>query len=109
MIVLFVAWLSGWCIFYRLPFITNLTSAKRFDTNVSIIIPVRNEANTLPKLLQSIQRQTIQPREIIVVDDASTDGTAEIAKNLDATVFSNDREQDGKAVCLLVRCNKGPK
>ncbi|MGM0318623.1 MULTISPECIES: glycosyltransferase family 2 protein [Enterococcus] len=106
MIVLFVAWLSGWCIFYRLPFITNLTSAKRFDTNVSIIIPVRNEANTLPKLLQSIQRQTIQPREIIVVDDDSTDGTAEIAKNLDATVFSNDREQHGKAAACWLGATK---
>ncbi|MBE6173864.1 MULTISPECIES: glycosyltransferase family 2 protein [Enterococcus] len=102
MIVLFVAWLAGWCIFYRLPFLAKTAPTTRLATSVSIIIPVRNEVNTIPKLLRSIQKQTIQPQEIIVVDDASTDGTAEIAKRLGTVVFSNDREQHGKAAaCWL--------
>ncbi|MCX7949375.1 MAG: glycosyltransferase [Treponemataceae bacterium] len=42
----------------------------------SVIIPARNEERRLPGLLQSLKEQTLQPREIIVVDDGSTDGNA---------------------------------
>lgn len=47
--------------------------------NLSIIIPARNEALTLPDLLTDLGCQTIRPLEIICVDDASTDDTASIA------------------------------
>jgi glycosyltransferase involved in cell wall biosynthesis len=46
---------------------------------VSIIIPARNEEVSLPACLQSLIAQTGIDCEIIVVDDASTDRTAEIA------------------------------
>lgn len=46
---------------------------------VSIIIPARNEARRIPILLESLQAQTSQPYEVIVVDDHSSDQTAVLA------------------------------
>lgn len=43
---------------------------------VSIIVPARNEVTNLPHLLASLLKQDYPQYEIIVVDDASTDGTA---------------------------------
>ncbi len=42
---------------------------------VSVVIPAYNRAHLLPRALRSVQTQTVKELEIIVVDDASTDGT----------------------------------
>ncbi len=42
---------------------------------ISLILTVLNEAGSLPRLLDSIARQTRAPDEVIVVDGGSTDGT----------------------------------
>lgn len=41
---------------------------------------VRNEAESLPQLLDSVLRQTLLPDEIVIADGGSTDGTQEIAR-----------------------------
>ncbi|MBI3078842.1 MAG: glycosyltransferase [Deltaproteobacteria bacterium] len=46
---------------------------------VSILIPARNEAATLGPCLRSLLAQTVPAREILVVDDQSTDGTGAVA------------------------------
>ncbi len=48
--------------------------------SLSVIIPTFNEEKYLPHLLSSIQHQTVQPKELIVVDAFSEDNTREIAK-----------------------------
>ena len=48
--------------------------------DVSIIIPVYNVAEFLPKCLDSVINQTIDNKEIIVVNDGSTDNCYEILK-----------------------------
>ena len=48
---------------------------------ISIIIPTKNEEGYLPRLLESIKSQSVQPAEIIVADNHSTDNTIEIAKS----------------------------
>ena len=54
-------------------------------TSVSAIIPAYNSASTIIRALQSVATQTLAPQEIIVVDDASTDSTREIAANFAST------------------------
>jgi hypothetical protein len=48
---------------------------------VSVIVPARNEEACLALCLESLVSQTGMDFEIIVVDDASTDRTAEIAQS----------------------------
>jgi 4,4'-diaponeurosporenoate glycosyltransferase len=62
---------------------------------VSIIVPARNEEHNLPTLLRSIASQPLKPREILVVDDGSTDRTAEFARRLGATVIASQSLPDG--------------
>jgi len=47
---------------------------------LSIIVPTKNEEQNIVKLLDSISNQTLQPSEIIIAD-ASTDNTAEVARS----------------------------
>lgn len=49
---------------------------------VSIIIPVYNCGEYLPRCVDSLVRQTYRSLEIILVDDGSTDGTPEICDRL---------------------------
>lgn len=46
---------------------------------LSVILPARNEELRLPALLESLKHQKQKAQEIIVVDDGSTDRTAEVA------------------------------
>ncbi|HEY5667999.1 MAG TPA: glycosyltransferase family A protein, partial [Candidatus Saccharimonadales bacterium] len=48
--------------------------------SVSIVIPAYNEERHLRACLQAIAKQTIQPLEVIVVDNNSTDRTAQVAR-----------------------------
>lgn len=47
---------------------------------VSVIIPARNEARNIERCVRSILATAYSPIEVIVVDDRSTDGTAEIVE-----------------------------
>jgi glycosyltransferase involved in cell wall biosynthesis len=53
--------------------------------SVSIIIPVYNERNTIQRLLDRVAVCGVDIKEVIVVDDASTDGTREVLDALPAT------------------------
>lgn len=64
-------------------------------SSLSLIIPARNEAHNLPRLLESIRSQPNPPREILVVDDDSTDATAEVAARAGATVIPSRALPDG--------------
>jgi glycosyltransferase involved in cell wall biosynthesis len=52
---------------------------------VSLVVPVRNEEESLPALLESIRRQTLRPAEVILVDGGSTDATVRVAQAMAAT------------------------
>ena len=62
---------------------------------VSVIIPARNEAQNLPRLLESLAAQSVKAAEIIVVDDGSTDRTAELAGALGARVLPSQPLPEG--------------
>ena len=51
---------------------------------ISVIVPVYNCGEYLRRCVESLQRQTYEALEIILVDDGSTDGTAELCDSLAA-------------------------
>lgn len=59
---------------------------------ISIIIPVKNGANYIKQALEAIHKQNVN-KEIIIVDDGSTDDTADIARNYDCTIIKNEISQ----------------
>jgi len=50
---------------------------------VSVVIPTLNEAGNILEAVATIQKHLTYPKEIIIVDGDSTDGTKEIVKKLD--------------------------
>jgi glycosyltransferase involved in cell wall biosynthesis len=55
---------------------------------ISVVVPVRNGAGSLPALLNSLAAQDLEADryEVVVVDNASTDRSAEVAASHDARV-----------------------
>ncbi len=51
------------------------------DPRISVIIPVYNGERYLVEALESVLAQTLKPIEIIVIDDDSTDESANVAKS----------------------------
>jgi glycosyltransferase involved in cell wall biosynthesis len=74
---LLVRWLLGWVLGLRLPLLP--PGRPGGATACTVLIPARDEADTLPHLLAALDRQTLRPLEVIVVDDHSSDGTAAAA------------------------------
>jgi hypothetical protein len=47
---------------------------------VALVVPLRDEAGSLPELLRAIEGQTVAPRQIIFVDGGSRDVTVELLR-----------------------------
>lgn len=60
---------------------------------ISIVIPAYNEEEFIGACLNSITKQTVKPEEVIVVDNNSTDATAEIAKQYDFVKLIHEKRQ----------------
>lgn len=98
MLILLVATLALWAAGFLLsPRLRPWEDAGVPDAtpSLSIVIPARNEQHNLPTLLESIAGQSVRPREILVVDDGSTDRTAELARQLGASVLTSQPLPDG--------------
>ncbi len=67
--------------------------------NYAVIIVTRNAINRIGKLLTAILQQVLPPEKIIVVDNASNDGTAEFCKNIDISnlIIIQNSENTGGA------------
>ena len=50
------------------------------NCELSIIVPVYNTAQYLPQCIESILKQSFKNWELILIDDGSTDGSAEICE-----------------------------
>jgi len=77
-ISLLVRWILGWLLCIRLPRLPE--AAADHPPSFSVLIPARNEEITLPHLLAALERQSLRPLEVIVIDDHSSDGTAACAR-----------------------------
>lgn len=56
--------------------------------DASVIVPAYNAVNTISRALNSVAAQTLLPREVLVVDDCSSDETVSVVEKL-ATTFPN--------------------
>jgi glycosyltransferase involved in cell wall biosynthesis len=58
--------------------------------SVSVVIPAHNAERTLGRVLRALAEEVPDVRDVIVVDDASTDATGDVARAAGATVVRND-------------------
>ncbi|NQX88076.1 MAG: glycosyltransferase family 2 protein [Halioglobus sp.] len=72
---------------------------------LTVVIPCYNEINTIEKIVDAVSRSTYSDKEIIIVDDCSTDGTKEMlqqsitSSGLVDKIFYHDKNQ-GKGAAL---------
>jgi 4,4'-diaponeurosporenoate glycosyltransferase len=85
--LLMVFWIFGFLLLWRIPLLWRKDLAGLPPAGISVIIPARNEGNRLIPLLQSLEEQSLKPREVILVDDHSEDSTAEIGKRSGSLVI----------------------
>lgn len=64
---------------------------------VTVLVPAYNEADSVGDTVRSLLAQTCQPAEVIVIDDGSTDDTAEVARAAGARVVAPSRNTGSKA------------
>ncbi len=65
--------------------------------DVTVIVPAYNEAPSIADTIRSLRAQTVPPRDIIVVDDCSTDGTGAVARALGVRVVKPRANTGSKA------------
>ena len=87
-------WLVGWAIFWRIPVLGGVPVSADASM-VSVVIPARNEEATLPVLLAFLSQGSGRLREVIVVDDSSTDRTADVAREFGATILASGPLPEG--------------
>ncbi len=76
--------------------------------DVSVIVPVFNEAQNLGQLLDRLQSLHLPNAEMIVVDDGSTDGSSEIAEKRGARVIRHPYNiGNGAAIKNGIRAARG--
>jgi len=56
------------------------------DFQISVVIPAWNREHYVAAAVRSVLEQTLPPLEILVVDDGSTDGTAEVVRAFGGSV-----------------------
>ena len=80
-----------------------------FKPKISIIIPVYNQLNYTKECITSIKEFTNTSYEIIIINNASTDGTAEYLANHEDCVTISNQENLGypKAINQGIRVAKG--
>ena len=92
-IFLIIAWLIGWLLFKNINFLRSKQLEGDEEFSISVIIPARNEEHNIRKVLGTLEAQTYKPKEIIVVNDNSTDKTELIAvsyKNISVVSLEKD-------------------
>ena len=69
---------------------------------LSVIIPCYNEINTIEEVINKVKNTSIQSKQIIIIDDFSTDGTREFLNSLKdesiKVVLQNRNQGKGAAI-----------
>src|SRR5436305_12505065 len=59
--------------------------------SISAIVPVWNSRDLLARLLDSLDRQTLRAAEVLAIDNGSTDGAPDLARDRGARVIAMGR------------------
>ncbi|MGK2948097.1 MAG: glycosyltransferase family A protein [Acidimicrobiales bacterium] len=89
LVLLAGGWLAGLVLLWRVR-TPGAAGDGALAAAVSVVVPARDEAHNLPRLLGSLRAQNVPPLEVIVVDDGSTDATAAVAADLGAVVVATE-------------------
>ncbi len=93
-IITVFCWCIGIYLLWRIP-VCSGTRIKSEQCGCSIVVPARNEAANLPRLLATLTQQLGPSDEIVVIDDQSTDATPAIAREHGARVIHSRERPDG--------------
>src|SRR5882724_13615892 len=74
---------------------------------LSVVVPNYNHAKYLPACLSAILRQSVQPLEVLVLDDVSTDNSLEVIKRIAAKNPLVRLVQNEKNLGVMPNLNKG--
>lgn len=77
-LVALVGWVAAWWLWGRPARLAAATAP--IDRRTIVVIPARDEAAVLPLLLGDLVADAADHRRVLVVDDHSTDGTADVAR-----------------------------
>lgn len=88
-IVLFAAgWSAGWFMLWRPRHLPSASTGATTRSHVAVVVPARDEAHIVGPLIVALVAQARAGDEVVLVDDHSTDGTAEIARRSGARVVA---------------------
>ena len=75
---------------------------------VSVIIPCFNEKDTISAIIEKVENATVFIKEIIIVDDLSTDGTREILEKINNPIIKIlfHQKNQGKGAALRTGFSK---
>lgn len=79
-------------------------------SKVTIIIPVFNEKNNINKIIESVKKNIFFKKQIIIIDDGSTDGTKKRIKKIkkiDKKIFHKKNLGKGAAIKSAIPYIKG--
>lgn len=70
------------------------TAPQQPPCDISVVIPLYNKAAEIGRAVRSVLAQTLPPREVIVVDDGSTDGGADVVERMASSVVRLVRQEN---------------
>ncbi len=80
-----------------------INNSSKFKKNnlpdITVVLTIFNQAHCLHKALRSIQNQSIENLEIIIIDDCSTDNSIDLIKNY--------QKEDSRIILIKHEVNKG--
>jgi glycosyltransferase involved in cell wall biosynthesis len=82
------------------------------EMKLSIIIPCYNEKDTIREIVQAVRNAPVAEKEIIIVDDCSTDGTRDILQSeivplVEKVIFHDANKGKGAALSTGIRAATG--
>jgi len=82
-------WVVGFLVLFRIPLCRSGRDGREYP-KLSIVVPRETRKTNYQNCLNSLRRQDLAPLEIVVVDDGSTDRTAEVARGFGAKVIPSE-------------------